>query len=186
MQRFYRGMVGDGVKRHERRLGRKDLPFPNPRLPKVMLDVSGEEAEVWTSFKNEAEADMVLHVVLKFQEWGVQPERICVLTPYDGQQGRLKMKMEDHNLSCEVSTIDGFQGQERDVVILSTVRTRQLGFLNDRRRLNVAVTRAKFALVVVGNTDLLRTDRYWNSMIEHYQAHGCFVQVILSNYIRGE
>ena len=186
MQRFYRGMVGDGVKRHERRLGRKDLPFPNPRLPKVMLDVSGEEAEVWTSFKNEAEADMVLHVVQKFQEWGVQPERICVITPYDGQQGRLKMKMEDHNLSCEVSTIDGFQGQERDVVILSTVRTRQLGFLNDRRRLNVAVTRAKFALVVVGNTDLLRTDRYWNSMIEHYQAQGCFVQVILSNYIRGE
>ena len=187
MQHFYRGMVRDGVRTNQRTLGLdKPFPFPTEGLPKVMVDVRGEEAEVWPSFKNEAEAEMVLRVVHKFLDCGLQPERICVLTPYDGQETHLKMKMEEHNVDVEVTTVDGFQGQERDVVILSTVRTRQVGFLNDRRRLNVAVTRAKFALVVVGNTDLLRTDRYWNSMIEHYQAHGCFVQVILSNYIRGE
>ena len=187
MQRFYRGMVRDGVRTNQRTLDlHKPFPFPTEGLPKVMVDVRGEEAEVWPSFKNEAEAEMVLRVVHKFLDCGLQPERLCVLTPYDGQEAHLKMKMEEHNVDVEVTTADGFQGQERDVVILSTVRTRQVGFLNDRRRLNVAVTRAKFALVVVGNTWLLRRDVYWRSMVDHYQAQGCFVQVILSNYIRGE
>ena len=187
MSWFYSGRVYDGVMTNQRTLGLpKPFPFPTEGLPKVMVDVSGEEAEVWPSYKNEAEAEMVLRVVHKFLDCGLQPERLCVVTPYDGQEAHLKMKMEEHNVNVEVTSVDGFQGQERDVIILSTVRTRQLGFLNDRRRLNVAVTRAKFALVVVGNSRLLGRDVHWRSMLDHYQAEGCFVQVILSNYIRGE
>ena len=92
-------------------------------------------------------------------------------------------KEDDRFKKIEVSCVDGFQGREKDVVIMTTVRTKRLGFLEDERRLNVAVMRPRFGLVLVGNTKLLRKDRNWKSMIGHYKDEGCFVKVILPNYI---
>lgn len=77
--------------------------------------------------------------------------------------------------SVRVFTIDGVQGQECDVVIFSTVRSNpenRVGFLSDARRLNVAITRARFSLIVIGNADTLSSDRNWEALVKHTTAHG--------------
>ena len=66
----------------------------------------------------------------------------------------------------QVSTVDAFQGAERDIIILGCVRTKSLGFTEDCRRLNVAITRAKRHLIVVGKESLLRRNSNWRYIID--------------------
>jgi len=80
----------------------------------------------------------------------------AVLTPYSAQQKLLKGMLPS---SVPCSSIDGFQGREADIIIFSTVRcntARDIGFLQDERRLNVVWTRARYALIVVGDADTLK------------------------------
>ena len=65
----------------------------------------------------------------------------------------------------EVNTVDAYQGREKDIIIISTVRTQNLGFLRDYRRMNVAITRAKHFLWVIGNQKCLKQDPNWNALI---------------------
>lgn len=65
-----------------------------------------------------------------------------------------------------MSTVDAFQGAERDIIILGCVRTRNLGFIEDCRRLNVAITRARRHLIVLGKETLLRRNIHWKYIIE--------------------
>jgi superfamily I DNA and/or RNA helicase len=64
----------------------------------------------------------------------------------------------------EVNTVDAFQGREKDLIIISTVRTHGLGFLQDYRRMNVAITRAKYFLLIVGNSSALDNHYLWNCL----------------------
>lgn len=99
---------------------------------------------------------------------------VAVLTPYSNQAKLLKRTIPQE-LRVEVSTIDGFQGRESDIVVLSTVRSItaateevDLSFVADPRRLNVAWTRPKVGLIIVGNPDTLkRSNPLWDRAI-HY------------------
>ena len=64
-----------------------------------------------------------------------------------------------------VSTVDAFQGAERDVIIVSCCRTSDLGFLASRRRLNVTITRARHHLIVIGSAPVLLTDSAWAALL---------------------
>jgi superfamily I DNA and/or RNA helicase len=76
-----------------------------------------------------------------------------------------------------VNTVDGFQGREKDGVIISAVRSKEsLGFVVDARRLNVALTRARFGLWVVGSAKTLRREQHWNSLIRHCEENACLVE----------
>jgi superfamily I DNA and/or RNA helicase len=70
-----------------------------------------------------------------------------------------------------VSTVDAFQGAEKDIIVLGCVRTRNLGFIEDCRRLNVAITRARRHLIVVGKETLLRKSTHWRYIIEQSQSN---------------
>jgi superfamily I DNA and/or RNA helicase len=65
-----------------------------------------------------------------------------------------------------VSTVDAFQGAERDIIIVGCVRTRNLGFIEDCRRMNVAITRARRHLIVIGKESLLRRNQHWRYIID--------------------
>lgn len=91
----------------------------------------------------------------------------------------------------EVNTIDSYQGQEKDVTIISCVRTNGVGFLSDRQRINVALTRAKYAEFICGNFSSLDRDNMWNNLLTDARQRNCFHEVrahceneVLWNYVR--
>ncbi len=78
-----------------------------------------------------------------------------------------------------VGTVDGFQGQERDVIVISLVRDNaegNIGFLRDLRRMNVAITRARMKLIIVGNAQTLSRHKFYRALIEHIKERGDFIE----------
>ena len=116
---------------------------------------SGQEeiAGSGTSYLNRTEAANVEKIVTRFLKSGLKPEQIGVITPYEGQRSYLVTNMQYQGSlhaklyqEVEVASVDAFQGREKDVIIMSCVRSNEhqgIGFLNDPRRLNVALTRAR-------------------------------------------
>ena len=88
--------------------------------------------------------------------------------------------LNNSRLKVKVATVDGFQGSECDIIILSCVRSHSrsmrdgqrsgsIGFLNDHRRVNVALTRAKCSLWIVGNAEVLKASELWRKLIQHME-----------------
>lgn len=147
------------------------------------------------SHSNSAEARLLLHVLREYVdligESRLQADRVDfgIITPYRSQVRLLRrlLKMQHffrhlrHQIS--VGTVDGFQGQERDVVVISMVRDNddgRIGFLRDLRRMNVAMTRARMKLIVVGNATTLGHHPFYKQLIEYFQSQGAFVRHIPS------
>jgi superfamily I DNA and/or RNA helicase len=94
-------------------------------------------------------------------------QQIAIISPYRAQIGVLD-EMFKGDQRIIVNTIDSFQGQEREIVLISLVRsneTGEIGFLKDYRRLNVALTRAKKKLVVFGDSATLASDKFYSDFI---------------------
>lgn len=108
---------------------------------------------------NENEAELVAQHIAQLVEHGVSPSSIAVLSPYAAQVDLIDTQLRmAYGGQVEVGTVDGMQGREKDVVVLSLVRSNDahdVGFLQDDRRLNVAMTRAKRQLVVIGDADTI-------------------------------
>jgi len=135
-----------------------------PRARPVFFYTSVGQEEVsasGTSYLNRTEAANVEKLVSRFLSGGVTPEQVGVITPYEGQRAYIVSYMQRNGslqqklyADIEVASVDAFQGREKDYIILSCVRSNEkqgIGFLNDPRRLNVALTRARYGLVVLGN-----------------------------------
>lgn len=108
----------------------------------------------------------------------------AVLTPYSAQLRLLEegwrgnTRATPAGVEVTMSSIDGYQGREADMVVMSVVRcndTQQLGFVADQRRLNVALTRARRGLVVVGNAATLAADPTWARLIQWLRKKGVCV-----------
>ena len=147
-----------------------------------------------TTYRNEAEAERVVALIKGMLEFDhkYNPhdcKKIGVISPYNGQVHLIKSLLaEDSDIidlvrstsaTIEVNSVDGYQGRERDVIIFSAVRSNHhgnIGFLTDWRRLNVALTRAKSALLVVGDMDTLAEgDKYWGAFSKWCEGSGCLV-----------
>ncbi|CDF41405.1 unnamed protein product [Chondrus crispus] len=147
------------------------------------------------SYWNRTEAHVVMQVVRELvgaeEGSSITSSRafslsdIGLISPYAGQVRILKelVARQWGASSIEVSTVDGFQGREKRVILLSSVRSNDkssVGFLRDWRRLNVAITRAKALLVVVGNESTLSTNTHWRSWIKWVKRHGATMCVPIS------
>lgn len=108
---------------------------------------------------NDMEALVVRDHIRKLTSAGLAPEMIGVISPYSAQVAAVKKLLaKDFDGKVEVSTIDGFQGREKEAIIVSLVRLndrKEIGFLSDSRRLNVAMTRPKRHLCIIGDMELL-------------------------------
>ena len=132
------------------------------------------EQVVGTSYVNHGEATYVLDLVEKLlTNKATRSCSIGIITPYKAQVNYINDALHSkgrQNSRCVSATVDSFQGQERDVIIFSCVRTKNRGFLTDARRLNVAITRARKMLVIIGNATFL--DKHcggpWSAMIKSY------------------
>ena len=92
---------------------------------------------------------------------GIDPSEIAVITPYNLQVELIRLQLREKFPALEIRSVDGFQGREKEVVILSLVRSNlegQVGFLAEPRRLNVAITRAKRHVAVIANVETVSHD----------------------------
>ena len=131
---------------------------------------------------NKGEAEVVVFVYQMLRAYyKLEPSDIGVITPYSAQVSTIKSRFEelmDKGVfidSPEVSTVDGFQGREKEVIIISTVRSNkqsEIGFLSDERRMNVAITRAKRLLCFIGNSNTIENNSFLSHIICHLKKNG--------------
>ncbi|XP_052764074.1 helicase with zinc finger domain 2-like isoform X2 [Mya arenaria] len=170
-------------------------------LPHVLIHVEGEEKVLTVSTEegneqsrsNEAEIYEVMKVFkyLTDQQLG----SVKVLSQYNAQCSELRRLMKENYINFNdenICTVVSSQGGEWDYVIFSTVRSlkdyaietsptrgwcmKHLGFITDRNQINVALTRARKGLIIVGNKKLLRCDKTWSSLLRDYEKNGCVKQ----------
>ncbi|XP_052096541.1 uncharacterized protein LOC127731745 [Mytilus californianus] len=162
--------------------------WPDWTKPICFIDSTGYEKSIGSSYNNDDEAIVVNNVIEtllrvsdrdvdeSLKKYGGQIEtlsvkQITILTFYQGQVKCIKDKLKARGV-C-VNTVDGYQGCENDVIVVSTVRSNKqgiLGFSDDRCRLNVLLTRARFGLIVVGNSETLKKSEIWTRWFHAYDA----------------
>ncbi|KAE8330042.1 P-loop containing nucleoside triphosphate hydrolase protein [Aspergillus sergii] len=121
-------------------------------------EVGQKEALLGESKSNEMEAMVVAKHVDSLVQSGLKPEDIAVITPYNGQLAILSQMLREKYPGIELGSVDGFQGREKEAVVVSLVRSNsenEVGFLGEKRRLNVAMTRPKRHLCVCGDSETI-------------------------------
>ena len=171
--------------------------FPQKDFPLLFHHINGKEQreKCSPSWCNLDEMALILTYVRELLEWkrgAVLPRDIGIISPYHRQVQQIRMAL--HTMfeqlgrdaewrDLKVGSCEEFQGQERRVILISTVRSQmlslesfdvkfQLGFVHQPKRMNVALTRAKQALIIVGNGEVLKTDANWKRVLLHCQANG--------------
>lgn len=156
----------------------------------LLIDIAGcdmeEKKDEEESTLNEGEAEVAMAHAKRLVLSGVQASDIGIITPYNAQVVLLKMMKsnEDKLKDMEISTVDGFQGREKEAIIISMVRSnskKEVGFLSDQRRMNVAVTRARRQCCLVCDTETLSSDGFLKRLIEYFEEHGEYASA--SEYI---
>jgi hypothetical protein len=164
-------LVGDGV----------DAP------PVLFLDTAGRgwedsQPEGSESRANEGEAEVVALRAKELLDAGLAPDALAVITPYAAQALRVRERARALGIddAVEIDTVDAFQGREKEAVLVSLVRSNaegDIGFVRDLRRVNVAITRARRHLFVVGDGATLGAHPFLGALIEHAQACGGYRSV---------
>lgn len=164
---FYDGQVNMGARTH---LNKLHLPFPFDKEI-TFINTSSykdpyEDSDGYSA-RNKTEAAIIVQNVLpNLRDGGVEANQIAVIAPYKSQVALIKREIENSRnqllVGIEVSTLDSFQGMEFDIIVFSFTRSarptqenKKVGFLDDARRLNVAFSRAKKKLILVGNSSTL-------------------------------
>lgn len=181
---FYNSKLTDG----SGMLQKNSRPWHNeyPFTPYRFFDIVSRhlQSERTKSFFNYSEAQVALELVQKLMD--ILPTnqfkgRIGIISPYKEQIRTLRdvfIKKYGSTILAEIdfNTVDGFQGQEKEIIIMSCVRaseTGSVGFLSDVRRMNVALTRARTTLWILGNKSSLRRDKVWSRLISDAESRHC-------------
>jgi predicted DNA helicase len=184
-EQFYQGRLEahDSVAAHLL----SDLPSvktsPLTATPVTFFDTAGadwsEEAEPDGESKcNPREGEFVLKKARHLVDLGLEARDMAIITPYAAQVRWLR----DHCRldEMEIDTVDGFQGREKEAVLISCVRsnsTGEVGFLADTRRMNVAPTRARRKLIVVGDSATLGGHEFYKTLLSHFESIGAYQSI---------
>jgi ATP-dependent RNA/DNA helicase IGHMBP2 len=151
--------------------------------PVKFIDTAGasfdeEQEEDTASRLNPQEADLAVKYVRQLLAAGLPPEDIAVITPYNGQARAIRERLEEARV--EVDSVDGFQGREKEAIVMSLVRSNsdgEIGFLSDVRRTNVALTRARRKLIVIGDSATLSHNDFYARMFSYFEKIGAYASV---------
>ena len=133
-----------------------------------------EQGSNGMSLQNEGELQIVQKLLIAEN---LDALTTAFISPYAGQVAAAKETLPKE---MRISTIDSFQGQEKEVIILSLVRSNddgEIGFLKDYRRMNVAITRAKEQLFVIGDSATIGADAFYNAFLSYVEKHGIYKTV---------
>ncbi|TPX35866.1 hypothetical protein SmJEL517_g01695 [Synchytrium microbalum] len=141
-----------------------------PTLAFVDVENGNEEHQRGGTYCNPKECDVAVRLVNALLKRRIPAAEIGVICLYKGQADSIDTALRggSRKSPVQVSTVDAFQGAEKSVIILSTVRTENIGFIDETRRVNVALTRAKRHLFVLGNAGLLSRSRLWSRVINDH------------------
>ena len=165
----------------------RDLPgvetLPISDDPLMFVDTAGlgfnEQIEDDGESKlNPGEGKLITRFVIELLESGVDPDQIAVIAPYAAQVRWLRNQSKLHEI--EIDTVDGFQGREKEVVLITLTRSNdrgEVGFLRDTRRTNVALTRARRKLIVIGDSATLGSHEFYRRMLEYFEDKGAYRSV---------
>lgn len=192
---FYRNLLINGLNDENDRSFKgkpniESFPWPNPNCPILFWNVFASEStyESASSYTNQAEVVCIAKILSKMYHNGIQATDIGIITPYAGQQTflietlpYLLPDVEDKEFvdHIEISSVDSFQGREKNFIIVSCVRSNKsydIGFMKDQKRLNVSLTRAKYGLIIVGNAATFAKNSCWCKLIESYKELNAFVE----------
>ncbi|KAJ9679698.1 hypothetical protein PVL29_021575 [Vitis rotundifolia] len=189
---FYEGDIIDAPKVKEAIYNRRFLhgnmygPFSFINVASTVPEL--EEFSVRHSSKNMVEVAVVSQIIASlFKETKARKEKVSVgiISPYKAQVHEIQKKLgkaystdADSEFSVKVSTVDGFQGDEEDVIIISTVRCNSggfIGFVKNYKRANVSLTRARHCLWITGNARTLENSHsVWEKVVQHAKEQRCF------------
>ena len=149
--------------------------------PLVLIDTAGkgwdDEQDPEGSSFNTGQADRIVTEARRLLSRGLDPADLAVITPYNAQRRLLRSLLPPE---VEVGTVDGFQGREKEAVLVDLVRSNpegHFGFVSDRRRLNVAFTRARRFMLVVGDTATLGQNPDFGAFLEVVEQQGGWISV---------
>ncbi|XP_063363245.1 uncharacterized protein LOC134652023 [Cydia amplana] len=153
-------------------------PAPRPPLPVppyCLLAVASGDKGQGASGSNDMEAWGVSRLAIALSEVARRLNlNMAIITPYNAHKELIKRNLkalqQDQSEPVEVNTVDSFQGQERDIIIVSLARSHGVGFLTDAGRLNVMLTRAKHALVIALNPHAFMRNEQWRTLVEDAQS----------------
>jgi|CXWL01.1.fsa_nt_gi superfamily I DNA and/or RNA helicase len=174
-EEFYEGklIADESVAKHVA----AEMPGVSPSdltsRPVTYVDTAGAGFdEVWNemleSRENKGEAELAVKLMRQLLEAGMKSKDVAILTPYVAQAKLLKTMVTEKGL--EIGSVDGFQGREKEAIILSLVRSNEagtIGFLSDMRRLNVAITRARRCLIVIGDSATIARHPVYARFVAH-------------------
>uniref|UniRef100_A0A0K0FEV7 DNA-binding protein SMUBP-2 (inferred by orthology to a human protein) n=1 Tax=Strongyloides venezuelensis TaxID=75913 RepID=A0A0K0FEV7_STRVS len=143
-----------------------------------------KETIIGRSFANIKEVFVCVKYVRYLLQNGLKESDIGIITSYNKQ----RMKIEEHlkGKNIKVSTVDGFQGQQKEVIVFCYVRdnkNKNVGFLSEEKRMNVALTRAKRQFVFIGNTNMLSTDDKFEELRNILLNNGVSLDAVLQNHV---
>uniref|UniRef100_A0A7N5KBX9 Probable helicase senataxin n=1 Tax=Ailuropoda melanoleuca TaxID=9646 RepID=A0A7N5KBX9_AILME len=165
-----------------------DWPFQ----PYLVFDVGdGSERRDNDSYVNVQEIKLVMEIIklIKDKRRDVTFRNIGIITHYKAQKMMIQKDLDkefDRKGPAEVDTVDGFQGRQKDCVIVTCVRANtmqgSIGFLASLQRLNVTITRAKYSLFILGHLRTLMENQHWNQLIQDAQKRGAIIKTCDRNY----
>jgi superfamily I DNA and/or RNA helicase len=123
------------------------------------------------SRSNPLEADLVIRKVSELIAAGLPARDIAIISPYSAQVRLLRQRMKQPEV--EIDSVDGFQGREKEAVVVSLVRSNsegEIGFLGDVRRMNVALTRARRKLIVIGDSGTIATHPFYQRLLTYFES----------------
>ncbi|EYB99774.1 hypothetical protein Y032_0120g930 [Ancylostoma ceylanicum] len=183
----YEGTLIGGANPAQRRMLLDLMTFPDGETPFLFLDVAGNsERATSRSHFNEAEATVCTSIIDRLMGKGVSPASIYIISFYKEQLRRLEEYAA--RAGIELGTVDSVQGREKDIVILLTTRTDfdplTAEFLDDPQRMNVALTRCRQRLFVLGHVESLQRVNFWSVVLAWASARNAIVPAAdLGNYL---
>ena len=161
-------------------LKKYDTPSPLIFIDTSKHENNKENISNLHSYTNKLEIGLVLEIINMCLDKGILPKDIGVIAPYAKQVRLIKEKIEaeltKEKTKVAVKSVDGFQGGEKDIIIISLVRSndnKDIGFLKDLQRLNVSLTRAKKKLIIIGNRETFESDDAYNELLEFCEGLMC-------------